>query len=394
MAEPARAANRKAKLIIKFPQWYDRFHLFGYDPPRMSPLFSQVWVGTEVRDPETRRMGFVQPMEGYMNFTWLVSIAGRKVVGAWFDHIECDAQRFVDQAYASVLAGAEELTLFRLGDILEGHPGDALLARRLPELRVLAERVRGKQKRGIAFYRPAGADAGENLYLADYLGMIGLPILPVADYPVKARAAFLPAQAGADRQLLEKMEKHLNSGASVAVTPALLRRLGPAACKLAGVEVGGQTKASAISRVQIRDTSVDLEYPLAVDEAVQTLDCEVCVAAPGQSSIPILTRKAAGRGKLLVLNVRTFSEQDFLEAGEWVLAPRPLGLAKLPQCLAEAVRGELLLPLGRDFRAPSGVALVLVGREACVYSFSDRAIRVGLGNHNIDLLPHQLAWIK
>jgi hypothetical protein len=83
IVNPTRAAHRQTRLILKFPQWYDRFHLFGYDPLRMPEHFDQVWVGTEVRDPETRRMGFVQPTEGYMNFQWLASQAGSKVHGAW-----------------------------------------------------------------------------------------------------------------------------------------------------------------------------------------------------------------------------------------------------------------------------------------------------------------------
>ena len=151
MIDPARAARPDIRMIIKFPQWYDRFHLFGYDPPRMAALFDQVWVGTEVRDPKTRRMGYVQPTEGYMNFRWLASVAGTKTTGAWFDHIECPANVFADQAFMSVLAGARELTLFRLGDLMEGHPGDAVLARRMPELFELAAKVSGKQPHGCRF---------------------------------------------------------------------------------------------------------------------------------------------------------------------------------------------------------------------------------------------------
>ena len=121
-------------MILKFPQWYDLFQLYGYDPLRMPEYFDEIWVGTEVRDPETRRMGYVQPTQGYMNFRWLASQAGSKVRGAWFDHIECSPQNFLDQAYLSVLAGARELTLFSLNDLMTRHPGDALLAAKWPEL--------------------------------------------------------------------------------------------------------------------------------------------------------------------------------------------------------------------------------------------------------------------
>src|SRR5262249_19621072 len=161
-------------------------------------LFDQVWVGTEVRDPKTRRMGYVQPTEGFMNFRWLASVAPQKTTGAWFDHIECSAQHFVDQAFLSVLAGARELTLFRLGGLMENHPGDSELPRRLSELFTLAADVKGRDHEGLSFYKPAGSDAVDNLYLADFLGMIGLPIVPVAQFPTNAKVVFLPAQAAAD----------------------------------------------------------------------------------------------------------------------------------------------------------------------------------------------------
>lgn len=392
---PARAASRKTRLIIKFPQWYDRFHLFGYDPTRMAARFDQVWVGTEVRDPETRRMGFVQPTEGYMNFLWLHSIAGRKVTGAWFDHIECGAEKFVDQAYGSVLAGARELTLFRLGDIMEGHPGDALLAKHLKELGAIAGWIRAKTRDGIPFYKPPGGESEENIYLADYLGILGLPILPVADYPAKAKVVFLPVQAAADTNLLAKMKRHWDRGATVVLTPALLRRLEPAASSLAGVQVGKNSMASTTSLVRIRNESWALETPLDLDAAVHAEDSEVCVAAfPQEGSTPLLTRKVVGRGQAMVLNVRTFSEQDFRQAGEWLLAPRALGLARIPEPLAETLQSHLLLPLEVDFSAPAGIALFLFGRDACVYNFRDATVSFTFGGQRYNAPPRQVVWVR
>jgi hypothetical protein len=208
------------RLILKYPQWYDRFHRFGYDPERMSAKVEEVWVGTEVRNPETPRMGYVQPTEGYINFRWLRSVAGAKVKGAWFDHIECTAQNFVDQAWQSVLAGAEELTLFHLGDLMEGHPGHAPFLKAWPEMERLAAMVRGQEARGVPFYKPAGSDGDGDLYLPDYLAMAGLPVAPVARYPEGAPVVVLGAQAADDPRLRE----HLRG--TVVVTPALVKRLG------------------------------------------------------------------------------------------------------------------------------------------------------------------------
>ena len=394
IVKPTRAANPRTQLIIKFPQWYDRFHLFGYDPARMPERFAEVWVGTEVRDPNTPRWGFLQPTEGYMNFRWLSSVAGKKVRGAWFDHIECSAQNFVDQAYGSVLAGARELTLFHLGDLLAPHPGDKMLAERLPELQKLAERMRGKTARGIAFYKPPGSESAENMYLADYLGMIGLPILPVAQYPKEAKVAFLPVQAAGDGQLLGKMQRHLKQGATLVVTPALLRALGPAAATLAGVSVGPTCEPAAAGAVDIAGKTTTLEAPLELDAAMQADAGEVLMtAALPDRKVPFLTRKAVSRGELLVLNVRTFSEQDFRDADEWLLAPKRRGLPTIPQKLADAIRARLLSPLRVDFHAPSGVQLVLNGKEAWVYSFRDDNVQVSLGDRSFELPAHQLVWL-
>jgi hypothetical protein len=395
MVKPTRAASRRTNLIIKYPQWYDRFHLFGYDPTRMSRPFEAVWVGTEVRDPQTRRMGFVQPTEGYMNFRWLSSIAGKKVRGAWFDHIECSAQNFVDQAYQSVLAGAQELTLFRLGDLLTPHPGDKLLAERLSELNALAARVQGKSRRGIAFYKPPGSESSENMYLADYLGMIGLPVLPVPEYPKGAKVALLPVQAAADARLMEKMRRHLKSGATLILTPALLRAIGPESFTLAGVEPVPAEEVEAAHEFQMGEDCVAADLPVELGARLKSTGGTVVVrAVMGERSEPFLTRNAVGRGNVFVLNVRTFSEEDFGKQGEWLLAPRPLGLPRIPQRLAVSLRASFLSPLGVEFHAPSGVGLVLLGKEACVYSFLDRSARVKLGTETVELPPHGLAWLK
>lgn len=395
MTQPTRASNRRTKLIIKFPQWYDRFHMFGYDPLRMSAQFEQVWVGTEVRNPKTPRWGYTQPTEGYMNFRWLASVAGKKVRGAWFDHIECSAQNFVDQAFQSVLAGAQELTLFCLSDLMAAHAGDALLAERISELRGLAARLRGKPHRGIAFYKPPGSAAGDNTYLADHLGMIGLPILPVANYPSDAAVAFLPLQAASDAELLVKMRQHLKRGATLVLTPALVRALGHQASALVGVEVGPESSPAAASEFPIAGKHLKLEEAVELDASAQSGKCETLVAATVDGRVvPFLTSTPAGRGRVMVLNVRTFSEQDFRAIGEWLLTPKDLGLTRIPQELADALRRPLLAPLRVDFRGPAGIELVLFQGGACVYSFRDEAVQIQFAGKQHKLPAHGWLWLK
>lgn len=393
MVQPARAARRGVRLILKFPQWYDRFHLFGYDPARMIPQFDQIWVGTEVRDPKTRRMGFVQPTEGYMNFRWLASQAPEKVRGAWFDHIECSAQNFVDQAYQSVLAGAAELTLFRLGDLMERHPGDALFAARLPDLFELADRVRGKVRRGLVFYKPPGSESAENLYLADYLGMIGLPILPEAQYPESAEVAVLPVQAAADSEIVSQMRRHLDRGATLILTPAFVRAAGEAAARMAGVETTSTSVPAAAHEIEINSKRLRLAQALEIDAGVKAAACEVRLGAIIDGRVvPWLTAQSAGPGQVLVLNVRTFSEQDFLDAGEWLLAPRALGLPEIPQDLADELRSSLLASLGLELRAPPGVSLHLFERASCLYNFRNEPVSIRFQGQALEVPANGWVW--
>jgi hypothetical protein len=392
MRKPMQSAGGHTRLIMKFPQWYDRFQLFGYDPPRMSAQCDQVWVGAEVRDPNTQRMGFVQPTEGYMNFRWLSSQGGSKVRGAWFDHIECSAQQFVDQAYQSVLAGAAELTLFRLGDLMERHPGDALLESRMTDLMALAEHVSGKPRRGIAYYKPAGSEGDENLYLADYLGMIGLPVLPQARYPEYARVAFLPVQAAGDKTLVDKMRRHLKRGAILIVTPALVRAVGEKAAALAGIDPGPKSLPASARAVQLGSDPLALETPLEIDADVEARNCEVRASAmAAEQSVPLLTRRVIGGGEVWVLNVRTFSAQDF-QGGERLLAPRQLGWPRIPQALADFIRASFLTPLGEVFGAPAGVELVLFEKGSCVYNFHNEPVRIQWGEDSRELPANAWSW--
>jgi hypothetical protein len=392
---PARAARPDVRLILKFPQWYDRFHLFGYDPARMMSPFDAIWVGTEVRNPLTRRMGFVQPTEGYINFRWLRSIGGEKVVGAWFDHIECSAQNFVDQAFLSVLAGATELTLFHLGDLVDGHPGDAALASRLPELRELSAKVRGHAARGIPFYKPPGSDPGENLYLMDYLAMTGWPILPVAVLPDRASTLFLGAQSASDPAILDPLESALKGGAVVTVTPAFIRATGTRAAQLAGLSAAPTGLAGVTREVQRRGRkpSILLGEPLDLDCSVIAGRARVVLTAKqNDQALPLLTSRRVGRGHLQVLNVRTFSEQDFRDSGEWLLAPRSLGLSHLPASAADPIRRAALAAIGARFEAPAGVALHLFEGAACFYSFLSEDVTVRWNGRSIRLPAHACHW--
>jgi len=370
IVKPARRVNPRVRLILKYPQWYDRFHLFGYNPQRLSGAFDQIWVGTEVRNPLTQRMGFVQPTQGYMNFRWISSVVGTKVVGAWFDHIESTGQNVVDQAYQSVLAGARELTYFHLGDLVEGHPSHPMIEAAIPELTELAGRVAGRQASGVAYYKPVGSGSDGNMYLMDYLGMLGLPVAPVAAYPSQARVVVLGIQAAADPKLLGLVEQHLKTGATIVVTPALLRAAGGAFEQLAGVKAGVDLRPGLATAVEF-DQLYFPTAPLEIERGFTATDAKVVAqAVEGDVRQPLLTVRQVGPGQVLLWNMRTFTEQDFKKTGEWLLAPQPVGLPHLARPVIDMIRKRLGVPLS----APSGVGLYQLGSDAYLYNFNGHEV--------------------
>ncbi len=386
---PARESNPKIKLILKYPQWYDRFHLFGYEPSRMSVPFDRIWVGTEVRNPETKRMGYVQPFESFVNFRWISSVSGPKVFAAWFDHIDCTAQNFVDQAWQSVLAGAQELTLFRLGDIMEGHPGHALLLRDWDGLSKLRQTIAGLPLGGVPVYKPVNGDSDDNMWLMDNLGMIGIPVKPVAAYPAAAKSVILGVQASGDPEILSKIATHLNAGATIVLTPALLRKLGPEGARLAGATVAAVDKQGQVDHVN----GVELTRPLEVDLSLEAPAANVKLwATTGGQKVPYLVARRSGKGTLLTWNVRTFSETDYAKTNERLLAPAQLGLPVLPQAVADAIREPILKPLNLTLSAPSGVAFYQFGTRRCLYNFLDHPVEVKLNGATQKLEANAFHW--
>lgn len=323
VVQPARAANSRVQLTIKYPQWYDRFHLYGYDPARMSPFFDRVWVGTEVRNPKTQRMGFVQPTQGYINFRWLSSLIGPKVEAAWFDHIECTAENFVDQAWQSVLAGARELVLFNLIDVVNGHPGHAPFIQALPAMRQAAARIQGKPLQGVAYYKPPNSDPGDNRFLMDYLAMLGIPIVPAAAYPSTSKAAIFGLQAASDPDLLSKVQVHLKRGARIAFTASLAEKIPP---------------------------------------------------PPGVAR----------------LDLRTFSEQDYRDAGEWLLPPKELPWFDMSRPQVDALRKTL----GVELSAPAGVGYYILGNHQALYNFCSEDASVRIRDRKVVVPAHSLVWAR
>jgi hypothetical protein len=349
---PAKQVHPGITMIVKYPQWYDRFHLFGYDTQTLPRLFDQVWVGTETRGRNTPRFGFVQPYEGFINYRWLAAIAGDKIGGAWFDHGDCAERDFLDQAYTSVLAGARELVFFNLGDIVRGHPDHERVIAEFDRLADLADFVRTHPVAGVPAYKPPNSDPGGDMYLMDFLGMLGIPLVPVPRFPESARIVFLPAPAAADPDLLDHVRRAMAKGTHVIVTTSLLIALpqGGELARMIGVDPNTPSSPTrARCTAEAAEVMIDLEAPI---ESARADD--ITCTATGKTLL-LLRTVSMPKGTISLLNTHTYSQADFDAVGEVLLCPRPLGLLSMRGPPLAALRSTFQGAAGPVFDSPGGV---------------------------------------
>jgi hypothetical protein len=246
--KPARAANPDAKIIIKFPLWYDDFHKRGYDVTGETESYDYIWVGTETRDNDfiNNTEGLNDPQYGaYFIMRWLTDIGGDKTGGGWFDALGTTPKTYLEQARQTVLADANEMMLFSYGGLTRetneygnrkgtGMEDIKALKVELPGLFELAKLVDNKPIKGILATKPANSDPHNrydsarvssgrdaDAYIYNYLGMLGLPLVPTEKIDMNAEAAFFSVHILKDPGFHEKLAEFLAADKPVLITDEL-----------------------------------------------------------------------------------------------------------------------------------------------------------------------------
>jgi len=224
---PVRAVNPNVKIIIKYPQWYDNFHNRGYEVSRETADYDRIWVGTETRDYDNKRWGGKVQYEAYYIMRWLGEIGGLKTGGGWFDPYGTTEDTYVEQARQTVLADAKEMLLFCYGSLLRdtGPANVEKLRTEIPGLFKLAKLVRNKPIKGILAPKPPNSNAYNEQYVFDFVGMLGLPLVPSATIDTDAKAAFFSVHALKDPDFSKKLKKMLTAKKPVLITDGLAKRL-------------------------------------------------------------------------------------------------------------------------------------------------------------------------
>lgn len=388
---PARKANPDIRVVLKYPQWYDRFHRFGYNVVTGHQLYDRIWVGTETRNPDTVRFGFVQPTQGFINYTYIKSFAGEKMGGAWFDFGDCTPGAYLMQAYQSVMAGARELVLFETGSIIANHECLSPFRERQAAVSTLGEIVSDARLVGIPSYKPAHSEAsdalgGANLYIYDYLACMGLTPVMFNDLSFgfwPGAYTFLPRQAADDPDIIERIQL----GGHWLTTPDFIQALNSPDI----VEFAGYSEAFDLTQPMVEVDAFwvkgktipveDKKYLVRALPWPEEARVHVAAMVDG-ATVPILFTNIYGAtgqrvGLIRTLNFPTFRHEEFGPDREQFLPPRPIAVTDWPDEVVQEIQ-EAFLPIrGIHAQAPNGVSIYQYqGEDDLVVfaNFSDEAV--------------------
>ncbi len=376
---PAKEENPDIRMIIKYPQWYDLFHRFGYDPERETQLYDGVYIGTETRGAKTQRFGFIQPTLGYNNYKWLGGIAGDKRGGAWFDYGDCDANDFIEQAWHSVLAGTPEIVLFNFNNLVVGHDGNQLLRNDYEDLVRAARLSQNPKLWQYPAYKPIHSEPGGDMYLIDAMGMFALPLVPTHEWPEGQKVIFLPTQAASDPEIVTRIMEAVAEGKTLVMTAGLLAELPEAAGihKLAGMAEPLTHDAFKTKKIYEGEALTILKRSLYVESKLNVRNADVLLYAHHQGErIPVLTTRKVGAARIAVLNLHTYNQADFDAVGEVLLAPAPLGMLDLPQTWVDTIRNEFTRRGLVHINAPARVSVQNVGDLLVFQNNNDHEVEI------------------
>lgn len=386
----ARAAHEEKATVdftVKFLQYYDRLHLFGYDAERFPRIFDTVWIGTETRDPETPRFGYTEPYQGYFNGQWMRACAGDKFEGAWFDYLDCDDTLFQHQAVSSSVAGPRRVTLFCFGpELFERMPKVTAQKDALDALAAM-----GAAPRGVHVIKPPNGDGGNDLFIYDYLGMMGIPCVPATRVDAALRSVIVPTQAMADPGTPGALAAVLDAGGQVIVTHGALQRLAeyPEVLRRFGYRpMDVAAYRTEVTGFDLNGQRLQAEAPFHVaGDLMPDAETQVPVSAvfgtwTGNRLVPLVTVKPQPNGgRAVVWNVETFGH-DAYSLEEYLCVPVRVELMRLPAAVMTALRNVALEPLGITVDAPPRVGMFMSDGKVCFVNYRNEPAEVrttGLG---------------
>ncbi len=375
--KPAKAVNPDCKVIIKYPNWSEAYQESGYDPDRQRHIFDMIYTGTETRDTKHSD----QHLPKYASFSLvrlLENYAPGRNGGGWFDPYGCSPiELYLEQAYLTAFARAKELCLFCWGSLYKNRV-IAPLGMQLELIdRFLDE---AGDCVGVPCYLPP-CSQGED-HLEDFLGMLGIPLIPTPDFPESSKSVFLTVQALRDEHVVEKLERFVAAGGrAIATSGFIIGAQGRGIEQLTSLRYRGRRFATdefqedgmmAPGYVYSR---AKLTFPLL--EHRNNTTWALAKAVVGEENYPIVMRDTYGKGQLVTIAV-----------------PDEYGLLhSLPPEILKGIRSQFALDVPYYIDGPAQVSLFAYDNDVfSLYSYvnsltrgSVRVITNGVADALVDL---------
>jgi hypothetical protein len=393
--EPAKAVNPNCKVVIKYPNWYEHFQGLGFNLEVQPSLFHGLYTGTETRDPSGNQ--HLQAYLGYLIFRYFENLKPGGNGGGWVDTGGLRyMDRYAEQLWITMFAKAPEITLFDIRQLQypirenlraswqgQGTSFDfdemmkpiktssgtevkpTTLARTAGVSLEKVDKFLDKLGNpiGVKSYKPYHS-VGED-FLQNYMGMIGIPMDLVPEFPENEKMVFLTESAAFDGQIVDKIKKHLRKGNSVMITSGLLKALQDKG--IHGIAEIRYTNRKAL----VRDFSAGWGIRAKSDRdilipqiAYLTNDSwEEISALDDTNGWPILHTADYGKGKLFVLTI----PENFVD------------LYHFPEPVITRIKQTLTAEMPVVLEGPGYTSLYVYDNNTCiVQSFADTTIQVRL----------------
>ena len=368
--DAAKEVNPNAKVIIKYPDWYECLRQNGYDVYKETLQFDDMAVGIETRDPETQDQ-HIPIYSGYIFQKWYETVDPSKWVGSWLDNygMEGSSDNYVAQVWQAVMAQSPEIILWCAGQLYPPNPSSDVYPHfkdMLPELDRTAGLLNGPS-RGVPIYLPYGSTGEFNIF--GYLGMAGIPLSPTAEFPKESQNAIFTLNSLQDTHLADEMLDRLRNGHDVFMTWALLQKLqntefGKA---FSFVDYGGTVTSSdfRLREGWFRDDTFKADRPFTFPriETVTWPYVRNVALIKEDFDYGILLETAYLKGNIYVLNM----PENFND------------LLKLPPEVLNSIRRTFDKELGVEFDGPGGVGFYLFGqKQYALYNMTGKTAPVSL----------------
>ena len=344
---PAKKINPKINIIIKYPNWRESFQETGYNPGQQREIFDSIYTGTETRHGAQTD----QHLPRYLSYSlmrYFESVAPGRNGGGWFDPYDCDRfDTYLEQAYLTAFAKPKEIMMFCWPSIA-GNKRATPLGFMYDKL----DRVLGRlgQPCGLKVYIPFNSQGDD--HIEDFLGMAGVPMEPVCDFPKLSKpgdSMLVTAASLTDEKIVEKLCAFVKEGGHAIATSAFMTGAldkYPEIKELTSVSYTGRklsadefhTPAEIPHFKNLMKTAEPIEFPLL--EHRNNATWSIMNAGHGEYHESILCYDTYGKGRFTILT----------------LPEMPSKIYDLPAPVLTAIRRELEVS-GIWIDAGSGVSL-------------------------------------